>query len=97
MQEEWEYVAELREELNFNQALVGIFYAQAERAESEEEEDEVRKRIAKFETQNAKLNENLIKEENLVRKKDSAYSRKVQTEDMRRHIKDVKDYKKHME
>jgi hypothetical protein len=56
--------------------------------------DLIRKRIATFETQNAKLNENLTKERILVQNKDSAYWRKVQTEDMRRHLKDVKDHKK---
>jgi hypothetical protein len=58
------------------------------------DKDLLRKDIDRRSASIAKANEALIKEQNLVQSKENAYWRKVETENMRQHLQDVKGFRK---
>lgn len=94
IQFEWAKIREMEQDINNDYFLLDILNIQIDKMyeveASQEDIDNEVKRRTKIQTEMNKLNENLTVARNVVQKKENAYWRKVETEDMRKHLNDVK-------
>jgi seryl-tRNA synthetase len=94
-EERWRVVGREQEYQN-DRFLIDILWQQMSRVEEETDRLALQKEINRLETQSTKMNAEIVVERNNVQKKESAYWRKKETEDTRRHINERKSHIKEL-